>query len=49
LGQNLGSPRPTWTTCWVRLCFMMPQVELKDGPQEQFTHEMEPFLRDKGW
>ncbi|KAG2533633.1 hypothetical protein PVAP13_9NG001625 [Panicum virgatum] len=23
-------------------------VELKDGPQEQFTHEMEPFLRDKG-
>ena len=29
--------------------FMMPQVELKDGPQEQFTHEMEPFLRDKGW
>ena len=27
---------------------MMPQVELKEGPLEQFTHEMEPFLRKQG-
>ena len=26
----------------------MPQVELKEGPLEQFTHEMEPFLRKQG-
>lgn len=24
------------------------QVELKEGPLEQFTHEMEPFLRKQG-
>jgi hypothetical protein len=28
--------------------FTMPQVELKEGPLEQFTHEMEPFLRKQG-
>lgn len=26
----------------------MFQVELKEGPLEQFTHEMEPFLRKQG-
>lgn len=26
----------------------MPQVELKEGPLEEFTHEMEPFLRKQG-
>ena len=30
------------------LNFMMPQVELKEGPLEQFSHEMEPFLRKQG-
>ncbi|ONK77077.1 uncharacterized protein A4U43_C02F2870 [Asparagus officinalis] len=24
------------------------QVELKEGPLEQFTHEMEPFIRKQG-
>lgn len=24
------------------------QVELKEGPLEQFTHDMEPFLRKQG-
>lgn len=24
------------------------QVELKEGPLDQFTHEMEPFLRKQG-
>jgi hypothetical protein len=28
--------------------FTIPQVELKEGPLEQFTHEMEPFLRKQG-
>ena len=28
--------------CWI------DQVELKEGPLEQFTHEMEPFLRKQG-
>lgn len=27
---------------------MICQVELKEGPLEQFTHEMEPFLRKQG-
>ncbi|KAL6003281.1 hypothetical protein ACLOJK_023504 [Asimina triloba] len=26
----------------------MSLVELKEGPLEQFTHEMEPFLRKQG-
>lgn len=26
----------------------MFQVDLKEGPLEQFTHEMEPFLRKQG-
>lgn len=26
----------------------MFQVELKEGPLDQFTHEMEPFLRKQG-
>uniref|UniRef100_A0A2P2KT72 Uncharacterized protein MANES_07G013300 n=1 Tax=Rhizophora mucronata TaxID=61149 RepID=A0A2P2KT72_RHIMU len=26
-------------------CVKIFQVELKEGPLEQFTHEMEPFLR----
>jgi hypothetical protein len=26
----------------------MPYVELKEGPLEQFTHEMEPFLHKDG-
>jgi hypothetical protein len=26
----------------------MLQVELKEGRLEQFTHEMEPFLRKQG-
>ena len=30
------------------ITFTMPQVELKEGPLEQFTHEMEPFLRKQG-
>lgn len=26
----------------------MFQVDLQEGPLEQFTHEMEPFLRKQG-
>ena len=29
-------------------CYWIFQVELKEGPLEQFTHEMEPFLRKQG-
>ena len=29
-------------------CTCLFQVELKEGPLEQFTHEMEPFLRKQG-
>lgn len=28
--------------------FNLVQVELMEGPLEQFTHEMEPFLRKQG-
>jgi hypothetical protein len=28
--------------------YLVFQVELKEGPLEQFTHEMEPFLRKQG-
>jgi hypothetical protein len=28
--------------------FTMFQVELKEGPLEQFSHEMEPFIRKQG-
>ncbi|MFS7988449.1 putative 50S ribosomal protein L10, insertion domain superfamily [Helianthus anomalus] len=29
------------------LC-LTSQVELKEGPLDRFTHEMEPFLRNQG-
>ena len=29
-------------------CYWIFQLELKEGPLEQFTHEMEPFLRKQG-
>uniref|UniRef100_A0A804LPP1 Large ribosomal subunit protein uL10-like insertion domain-containing protein n=1 Tax=Zea mays TaxID=4577 RepID=A0A804LPP1_MAIZE len=29
-------------------CTAVDTVELKEGPLEQFTHEMEPFLRKQG-
>ena len=43
-------------TCSFALCissviltrYWVFQVELKEGPLEQFTHEMEPFLRKQG-
>lgn len=31
--------------CYFTLCL---QVELNEGPLDQFTHEMEPFLRKQG-
>lgn len=29
-------------------CIATEKIELKEGPLEQFTHEMEPFLRSQG-
>jgi hypothetical protein len=43
----------SYTMCFTKfttffLTCTMLQVELKEGPLEQFTHEMEPFLRKQG-
>lgn len=32
--------------CWIQCSIV--QVELKEGPLDQFSHEMEPFLRKQG-
>ncbi|XP_066355255.1 uncharacterized protein [Miscanthus floridulus] len=39
----------TWRGCFENFRSMTRQeVELKEGPLEQFAHEMEPFLRKQG-